>query len=69
MLASWDEQGPPMTRPLVCLRTISVARASGYQQISVAYARDTAAMDICQYPGHMPRISADIPWEVPKPYP
>ena len=40
---------------------ISVARARGYRQISVAYARDTAATDICRYPGHMPRISADIP--------
>ena len=46
---------------------ISVARARGYRQISVAYARDTAATDICRYPGHMPRISADIPWEVPEP--
>ena len=46
---------------------ISGARARGYRQISVAYARDTAATDICRYPGHMPRISADILWEVPEP--
>ena len=39
---------------------ISVARARGYRQISVAYARDTAATDICRYPGHMPRISVGV---------
>ena len=26
----------------------------------MAYARDTAATDICRYPGHMPRISVGV---------